>query len=381
MRFRGPGELARAYVIAHEVGHHVQKLTGTFHQIEETYASTWSPGPNPTGLPCAWSCKPICYAGVWGHHAGTMNQLDPGDVAEALNAATAMGGDDRLQRGKRRVASCPNHSRTAHPSSAYAGSSAAWTRAARRTATRFRPAPFAEVHPAEPDVRFSPPPPNQRTTARRGSRFLFRCIVQTNVWPRGEARLYGRVSSVDIQRGHGVDCDSSFRMRHIGLSQGGVGVPHAIAQYRNAHAARGPQTMPSIYRPKHSVIAPEADVARGAHIDTEARPPQSTDSDDQTSWVGRRKAQPIEVLLPATRRWLDTLPKEIRPHALAEHFPRLANLIFVNWNSPNDCSAFISSLLVDQRGGRRGFPADVLQDIQNLRMYYTRLHPIVDWER
>ncbi len=139
--------------------------------------------------------------------------------------------------------------------------------------------------------------------------------------------------------------------------------------------------MPSIYRPKHSVIAPEADVARGAHIDTEARRPQSTDSDDQTSWVGRRKAQPVEVLLPATRRWLDALPKEIRPRALAEQFPRLANLIAVNWNSPHDCSAFISSLLVDQRGGRRGFPGDVSQDIQNLRMYYTRLHPIVDWER
>jgi predicted metalloprotease len=38
-----------------------------------------------------------CYAGVWGHHAGTMNQLDPGDIAEALNAATAIG-DDRLQK-------------------------------------------------------------------------------------------------------------------------------------------------------------------------------------------------------------------------------------------------------------------------------------------
>jgi len=138
--------------------------------------------------------------------------------------------------------------------------------------------------------------------------------------------------------------------------------------------------MPSIYRPKHSVIAPEADVCHGAHIDTHARPPSAA-SDDQTSWAGRRKAQPVEVLLPTTQRWLDALPKEARPHALAEQFPRLANLIALNWNSPNDCCAFISSLLVDQRGGRRGFPGNVLEDIQNLRVYYTRLHPIVDWDR
>jgi hypothetical protein len=139
--------------------------------------------------------------------------------------------------------------------------------------------------------------------------------------------------------------------------------------------------MPSIYRPKHSVIAPEAEVGHGAHINTYARPPQSATSDDQTSWVGRRKAQPVNVVLPGTRRWLDSLPRETRPRALAEQFPRLANLIAANWNNPSDCSAFISSLLHDQRGGRSGFPGDVLQDIHNLRMYYTRLHPIVDWGR
>jgi hypothetical protein len=137
--------------------------------------------------------------------------------------------------------------------------------------------------------------------------------------------------------------------------------------------------MPSIYRPKHSVIAPEADVWPSAHANE--RPPQSAVPDDQSSWVGRRKAQPVEVLLPATQRWLDSLPKETRPHALAEQFPRLANLIASNWNNPNDCCAFIASLLVDQRGGRRGFPGEVLQDIHTLRVYYTRLHPIIDWDR
>jgi hypothetical protein len=138
--------------------------------------------------------------------------------------------------------------------------------------------------------------------------------------------------------------------------------------------------MRSIYRPKHSVIAPEADVCESAHVSTDTHLAHSA-ADDESIWAGRRKAQPAQVLLPATRRWLDSLPEETRPRALSGQFPRLANLIAVNWSSPNDCSAFISSLLVDQRGGRRGFPGEVLQDIHNLRLYYARLHPIVDWDR
>jgi hypothetical protein len=138
--------------------------------------------------------------------------------------------------------------------------------------------------------------------------------------------------------------------------------------------------MRSIYRPKHSVIAPEADVCEGAHVNTDTHLAHGA-ADDESIWAGRRKAQPAQVLLPATRRWLDSLPEETRPRALSGQFPRLANLIAVNWSSPNDCSAFISSLLVDQRGGRRGFPGEVLQDIHNLRLYYARLHPIVDWDR
>jgi hypothetical protein len=84
-RFRAPGDFAQAYVIAHEVGHHVQNLTGRLKQSESNQASV------------RMELQADCYAGVWGHHAGTMNQLDPGDIAEALNAATAIG-DDRLQQ-------------------------------------------------------------------------------------------------------------------------------------------------------------------------------------------------------------------------------------------------------------------------------------------
>lgn len=94
-RFRAPGDFAQAYVIAHEVGHHVQKLTGTFQKLETARGRMSQTEFNRTSV--RMELQADCYAGVWGHHAGTMNQLDPGDVAEALNAATAIG-DDRLQK-------------------------------------------------------------------------------------------------------------------------------------------------------------------------------------------------------------------------------------------------------------------------------------------
>ena len=83
-RFKAPGDFAQAYVIAHEVGHHVQNLTGTLKA-----------GSNQASV--RMELQADCYAGVWGHHAGTLKQLEAGDIAEALNAATAIG-DDRLQQ-------------------------------------------------------------------------------------------------------------------------------------------------------------------------------------------------------------------------------------------------------------------------------------------
>ena len=97
-RFRAPGDFAQAYVIAHEVGHHVQKLTGTFQKMASAREGASKAQANQTSV--RMELQADCYAGVWGNHAGTLNQLDPGDIAEALNAATAIG-DDRLQQKSR----------------------------------------------------------------------------------------------------------------------------------------------------------------------------------------------------------------------------------------------------------------------------------------
>jgi len=91
------GDFAQAYVLAHELGHHVQTLTGIERQVRERQSSDPSAR---NALSVRMELQADCYAGVWGHHAnkgGGRVQLDPDDVEEGLNAAASIG-DDRLQR-------------------------------------------------------------------------------------------------------------------------------------------------------------------------------------------------------------------------------------------------------------------------------------------
>lgn len=96
-RFGADGDFARAYVIAHEVGHHVQNLTGTTNKMEAA-RRRGIPTEGATGLSVRLELQADCYAGVWANDAQQrLNWLDPGDLEKALNAANAIG-DDRLQR-------------------------------------------------------------------------------------------------------------------------------------------------------------------------------------------------------------------------------------------------------------------------------------------
>jgi predicted metalloprotease len=89
----GPGEFAQAYVIGHEIGHHVQTLLGTGDRVREAQQRG-----DANRLQVAMELQADCYAGVWAYHANRVNRiLEPGDVDEALRAAEAIG-DDRLQR-------------------------------------------------------------------------------------------------------------------------------------------------------------------------------------------------------------------------------------------------------------------------------------------
>jgi uncharacterized protein len=94
-RFRAPGDFAQAYVIAHEVGHHVQNLLGTMEKVNAAQGRLSEADANKLSI--AVELQADCLAGVWASHAQKRNILDPGDVEEALQAASAVG-DDRLQR-------------------------------------------------------------------------------------------------------------------------------------------------------------------------------------------------------------------------------------------------------------------------------------------
>jgi predicted metalloprotease len=96
-RLGGGGDFAQAYVVAHEVGHHIQVLTGVADQINQARARGM-PLEGDNGLGVRQELQADCYAGVWANLAQQQYQwLEAGDVEEALNTATAIG-DDRLQR-------------------------------------------------------------------------------------------------------------------------------------------------------------------------------------------------------------------------------------------------------------------------------------------
>ncbi len=93
-RFRAPGDFAQAYILAHEIGHHVQNVLGTSSQVRQAQQG------NPDAanqLSVRLELQADCYAGVWGHLASQQGWLDAGDIEEGLGAAAAVG-DDRIQR-------------------------------------------------------------------------------------------------------------------------------------------------------------------------------------------------------------------------------------------------------------------------------------------
>ena len=93
-RFGASGEFAEAYVLAHEIGHHIQKLIG----VEEKVHAAQERNPGAANhLSVDLELQADCFAGVWGHATDQRKLLDPGEVKEGLNAAAAVG-DDRLQK-------------------------------------------------------------------------------------------------------------------------------------------------------------------------------------------------------------------------------------------------------------------------------------------
>ena len=96
-RFGAPGDFAEAYVVTHELGHHVQHLLGTDAKVRR--AQEQNPD-QANALSVALELQADCYSGVWAHHTQEQNILEPGDIDEGLAAAAAVG-DDRIQKETR----------------------------------------------------------------------------------------------------------------------------------------------------------------------------------------------------------------------------------------------------------------------------------------
>ena len=96
-KFGAPGDFAQAYVIAHEVGHHVQNLLGVFERARGM-------GGDPNAVSVRQELMADCFAGIWGHSAAARGLIDTNDVEQGLNAAAAIGDDRIQQRTQGRVA-------------------------------------------------------------------------------------------------------------------------------------------------------------------------------------------------------------------------------------------------------------------------------------
>ena len=90
-----------------------------------------------------------------------------------------------------------------------------------------------------------------------------------------------------------------------------------------------------------------------------------------------RKAEPIDRLLPGCINWLASLPEQVRPSALANQYPQIANVLALDWCRHEACQRYFDDVLIEhRRGTRQGFPVDVHRELETLRDYYDTHHPL-----
>ncbi len=116
----------------------------------------------------------------------------------------------------------------------------------------------------------------------------------------------------------------------------------------------------------------------------ERRPKGSSGSvaQDNREWLPKRKAKPYEQLLSTTVTWCAALPPALEPKMLCARFPRIANGLAMGWRDADATMGCFEDLLTDRRGSRKGFPADVLEELHALKAFYEALHqPSEGWRR
>ena len=131
----------------------------------------------------------------------------------------------------------------------------------------------------------------------------------------------------------------------------------------------------SIYRNDFDPL-PRSDVHANKPTEKRSSVPPPTTSPKSAELEDRkylRKAAPANMPVPHTLQWADGLPPSVRPAALLRQYARIANLIAVTWRDSEHFDVYMESLLTDKRGNRRGFPLEVLRELEALRHYRDTL--------
>jgi hypothetical protein len=134
----------------------------------------------------------------------------------------------------------------------------------------------------------------------------------------------------------------------------------------------------SIYKPAFERVVSDNDVTHTVRPTAAPKPPSQPKLDDAVSpeLVRLRKAKPADHLMPMCVKWLSSLPEQVRPIALTNQYPRIANLLALNWSESALCRRYLDDLLIDHlRGDRQGFPLDVHRELETLQDYYDSQHP------
>lgn len=132
----------------------------------------------------------------------------------------------------------------------------------------------------------------------------------------------------------------------------------------------------SIYKPAFERVVSENDVTHTVRPSAAPKGISSPAPQAAPELVRLRKTQPVNHLLPITMRWLRGLPQDIRPTALIQRYPRIANLVALDWKKPAACRRYLNELLFDhRRGNRQGFPLDVHRELEALQDYLDRQGP------
>lgn len=108
--------------------------------------------------------------------------------------------------------------------------------------------------------------------------------------------------------------------------------------------------------------------------------PPEAHAHSKTDWSAQRSASSPEQLSVASFKWIATLPANVRPHALARAYPRIANRLAEIWHRPVQCEKYLDDLVWDRRGNRQGFPPPIAAEIAALKAYFMSTSSTVNFD-